>query len=60
MLHFPRDQHRREWAGSAEGTSAPEKGCHVRKEPGLQGFLEGGVTGFILCQPLSGLSECCP
>lgn len=38
---------------------APEKGYHVRKEPGLQGFLEGGVTGFILRQP-SGLKRVMP
>ena len=39
---------------------------HFRSRKGIscqkknQGFLEGGVTGFILRQPLSGLSECCP
>ena len=41
MLHFPRDQHRREWAGSAEGASAPEKGYHVRKRTRASGFLGG-------------------
>lgn len=41
MLHFPRDPHRREWAGSAEGTSAPEKGYHVRKRTRASGFLGG-------------------
>lgn len=57
MLHFPRDPHRREWRALQKALPLQKRDIMSEKEPGLQGFLEGGVTGFILRQPLSGLSE---
>lgn len=50
------ETHRREWAGSAEGTSAQKRDIMSEKTR-ASGFLGGEGDRLMLSQPLSGLAS---